>query len=76
MIAPMTANVIAIFIPLNISGSATGTRNFKKICQRVASNERARSSIGRSTEARPAAVLTTIGKNAIKNAMKILGKSP
>jgi hypothetical protein len=68
----MTAKVTPIFRPVNMLGRANGKRIFLRIVNPCARVERARSSISVGTERIPAAVLTTIGKKAIRNGSSVL----
>jgi hypothetical protein len=75
-IAPITLIVALSFKPVKMYGTAFGKRIFMKTCQRLARSVRTRSSISGSAVARPTAVLTTIGKNAIVVPMTMFGQTP
>jgi hypothetical protein len=74
--APMTLIVAASFRPTKMYGSAFGKRILVSTFQRLARSVLTSSSISGSALARPTAVLTTIGKNAIVVPMTMFGQMP
>ena len=74
--APSTLNTTAMSSPANTNGSALGKVTNRNVCQRLALNERMRSSLGASTVFSPTITLTSTGKNATRAAMTTLDDTP
>ena len=68
MITPITAMVIAIFMPLKIAGSANGKRTIAKHCHSEAVSERYSRTADASVLAKPTAAEITTGKKLTKAA--------
>ena len=68
--------MIEIFNPPKIDGKALGSRILKKVASAPSPIERARWIFSCSIDARPTAVLMTMGKNAIRNAINTFGTRP
>ena len=66
MITPMTAIVIAIFMPLKMAGKANGKRTIVKHCHSDAVSERHNRNAEHSTLAKPTAAEITTGKKLTK----------
>ena len=67
--APTTLNTAAVFRPAKMNGSAVGNFSFTSVCQRLAPIDRNSITVSRSVAARPAAVSTITGKNAMNSAI-------
>src|SRR5579872_466519 len=73
---PMKDNVIAILSEANRYGVERGMPTLVRISQRVAPSERSTSRISGSMVARPVAMFTAMGKNAMLNAVMMAGMVP
>ena len=74
--APTTAYVAAIRIPVKNDGSAAGQRSFRNTWRSVAPRVRIRSSASRDGDANPSRSETVIGKNVTSTMTITLGSSP
>jgi hypothetical protein len=70
---PITASVAAMRSPAKSGGSDAGYSISRKICMRVAENERARLTMSGSTVRTAVSTLTITGKNTIRIATRIFG---
>jgi hypothetical protein len=72
-VEPTNASVIATFSDAKKYGIERGSPTFHKTSVRPAPSTRRTSSSSGSSVARPVAMLTMIGKNEIRNAVRIAG---
>ncbi|MNY57811.1 hypothetical protein D3C86_1940730 [compost metagenome] len=75
-VVPTKASVMATFSEAKKNGIARGRPTLSSTSRRLAPSTRSTSSSSGSSVASPVAILTMIGKNEIRNAVRMAGPAP